>query len=253
MGAVRFSLDPELLRCLTGVLPLEVFVETGTFQGDTVQSALPFFKEVHSVELSPAYYAGCRARFEKHPAVTLYHGPSPECLHSLRDRLAGRSALYWLDAHWCQADQTSGFQAQCPLLEELAAVGRLNETSLVLIDDARLFLAPPLGLHDVGQWPVLGQVLDGLKALSGRHEVMVLNDVILYYPLAARGAVLDYARRCGFDWLTAADKQRDYDLLLEQLIEKDALIHKLSERLRKKNYLRVRLGEIWRKVFRRAG
>ena len=50
MGAVHFSIDDRLLARLTELLPLEVFVETGTFEGDTVDAALTYFDELHTIE-----------------------------------------------------------------------------------------------------------------------------------------------------------------------------------------------------------
>ena len=43
MGAIHFSLDAGLLAFLKEQLPLEVFVETGTFTGDTLRLAAKFF------------------------------------------------------------------------------------------------------------------------------------------------------------------------------------------------------------------
>ena len=36
MGAVHFSIDPRLLARLRDLLPLKVFVETGTYEGESV-------------------------------------------------------------------------------------------------------------------------------------------------------------------------------------------------------------------------
>lgn len=61
----------------------------------------------------------------------------------------------------------------------------------MLIDDARLFLAPPPPPHDREQWPSFMQVMDALRA---RHEryVTVFEDVIVAVPLSARATVEDY-------------------------------------------------------------
>ena len=52
MGAVFFSLDRRLVDFLQQALPLPVFVETGTFRGDTIAEVADRFDEVHTVELS---------------------------------------------------------------------------------------------------------------------------------------------------------------------------------------------------------
>ena len=56
MGAVNFSLSPDLVQALTEALPLEVLVETGTFEGETIAGVLSRFHEIYSVELSSHYF-----------------------------------------------------------------------------------------------------------------------------------------------------------------------------------------------------
>jgi hypothetical protein len=198
MGAVSFSLDIRLVEQLKKVLPLDVFVETGTFKGDTIQSVLPFFRKLVTVELSPQLWKDAAARFAGESRVEVLLGSSPEFLSAV-DHDA--SVLFWLDAHWCIAENTSGEHSQCPLLDEIRAIGRLAEHSVLLIDDARLFLAPPPEPHDVAQWPTFEQIDRALRELSSRHELMIVNDIIAFFPASVRESVIAYARRCGVDWL----------------------------------------------------
>ena len=143
MGAVSFSLDHRLVTELQSALPLRVLFETGTFQGDTVAELQSYFDEVVSVELSESLCIEAVERFKSYPHVKILKGNSSEQLHVLQDELKDTGVLYWLDAHWCAATNTAGELSQCPLLEELQAIGKLNSKSVILIDDARLFLATP--------------------------------------------------------------------------------------------------------------
>ena len=52
MGAVFFRSIAVCLHFLQQALPLPVFVETGTFRGDTIAEVADPFDEVHTVELS---------------------------------------------------------------------------------------------------------------------------------------------------------------------------------------------------------
>lgn len=216
MGAVNFSIDLGLVEALKKALPLNVFVETGTFRGDTVELVKNLFGEVHTVELSTEYYEAARARFAGLGHIDLVHGDSAAVLTDWAPRLRERSVLYFLDAHWCVADATVGESSQCPLLSEIEAIRRLNADSLVIIDDARLFLAPPPAPHEISQWPSLNEVIGALQKLSDDHLVMVLNDNILFYPHAAKEAVLYYGHAHGVDWLSILHKTRDYDNLRRQ-------------------------------------
>lgn len=234
MGAVSFSIDPELVTALKKTLPLDVFVETGTFRGDTVERVKDHFREIHTVELSPEYYEAARSRFGARANIDLVQGDSAAVLAAWAPGLHDKSVLYFLDAHWCVADNTAGEASQCPLLNEIRSIGQLNAESLIVIDDARLFLAPPLAPHEISQWPGFNEVLDALRVISPAHRVMVLNDNIVFFPPAASDAVREYARHAGTDWLAVTSKIRDYDNLrtqfdgaLRQLEEKERVAHEL--------------------------
>jgi hypothetical protein len=228
MGAVNFSLSPELVGALKEALPLEVLVETGTFRGDSIAGLAGDFREVHSVEMSEEYYAHARKRLAALPHVHLALAHSPDFLRDLRPRLGNRAVLYFLDAHWCVASDVAGTESQCPLLDEIAAIGRLGESSAILIDDARLFLAPPPEPHEVGQWPSFDQIDSALRKLSPAHELMVVNDVMVFHPRSARAAVNAFARKHGLDWLRAVQSIVELE---ESIRDRDALQVMLKERL----------------------
>jgi hypothetical protein len=203
LGAIFFSIDLELVHVLQRALPLGVFVETGTFKGDTAHSVAPFFERVYTIELSDSLFPSAAARFEQLPHVSVIHGDSPNVLRQMHESLRGRAVLYWLDAHWC-GPYTGGETRECPLLEELQAIASLNHRSVVLIDDARLFLSPPPPPHDPQQWPTLLQVVGQISKLGATHELWIINDVMLFVPAAARSAVIEYSRTRGIDLLTLA-------------------------------------------------
>ena len=198
MGAIHFSVDPELVGALRRVLPLRVFFETGTFRGDTAAAVAPEFEKVHTVEVSVPVHARAAARLSAYRNVSVILGNSPAVLRELGGQLASASVLYWLDAHWC-GGETGGAQQECPLLAELDAIGTLNSQSAVLIDDARLFLAPPPEPHAIDQWPLLEEVVGHLRRLSRTHKLWIINDVFVFVPPAAFEAVIRYGRARGVD------------------------------------------------------
>lgn len=247
---MTFSLDPRLLQMLQTILPLDVFIETGTFMGEAVETAAPYFKEIFSVEFSPEYYQKAAEKFKNNAAINIVQGNSAEVLANIAAKAQHRPVFYWLDAHWCVADKTAGKYSQCPLLQELQVIQSLNEQSIIAIDDARLFLAPPPIPHEILHWPSFDSILKTLYNLSDKHSVIVLNDNILFVPKAIEAAFGDYAYNNGIDWLNALDKGRDYDKLLVQLQEKEELIHKLSiiceERMSVISKLQVKFANIFK-------
>jgi hypothetical protein len=226
MGAVTFSIDVALVECLREALALDVFVETGTFEGEAVERVRGLFEEVHTIELSVPHYERAKARFASEANVRVYHGDSREVLRSLREQLEPRRVLYWLDAHWCGETEGSNAPTQCPLLGELDAIGRLNQESVVLIDDARLFLATPPEPQDVADWPRLDDVLRRLAALSRAHELMVINDVITFFPSSLVARVSSFAHLRGFDLL--ATIHRLEELEQETRILRDVAAERLA-------------------------
>lgn len=205
MGAINFSIDSSLIELLVRELPLQVFVETGTFKGDSLRTALRFFKECHSVELSPEYYAAAVKSFEGCDKAHLHMGESPAWLRKEKERFAASPTLFWLDAHWCAAEQTAGENAQSPLLAELDAIGSLHPQSVVLIDDARLYLAPPPAPHRASDWPDFHSIVQSLLRLSSNHRLMVLNDVLVFYPAGLQSKLAHFAYEDGVDWLHLAN------------------------------------------------
>src|SRR5207247_7033681 len=121
---------------------------------------------IYSSELSEKYFRKASKRFEGADSVYLFHEESAKFLKDLRPALKDSSVLYWLDAHWCAEDETEGNQWQCPLLDELNEISTLNSRSVLLIDDARLFLSPPSLPHDMSQWPSFDSIVRKLLGLS---------------------------------------------------------------------------------------
>ncbi len=224
MGDIKFSIDTGLVEALKSVLPLEVFVETGTFEGDAIRLARPYFDVIHSIELSPEYFAIAKSKFGDDKGVHLYLGDSAKMLAGLQPVFSGKSALFWLDAHWCVAQDTGGEKSQCPLLEEIRSIGTLNDESAIMIDDARLFTSPPPRPHEISQWPRLDQVIDALRSAGKDHELKIFNDVIVLAPRKANQALTDYMTRNTVTLLEIKDRADGYYILDAQLKEKHAEI-----------------------------
>ncbi|MGB8854114.1 MAG: hypothetical protein WCC69_11165 [Pirellulales bacterium] len=213
MGAIHFSIDPVLAALLAKRLELTVFIETGTFKGDSVAAVRPSFEELHTCELSPELHAAATQRFANDPAVHCHLGSSPDRLRALAAIHARHPVMYWLDAHWCSAAQTAGEESQCPLLEELEAIAPLHPESIVWIDDARYFMAPPTAPLEARGWPTFQQVLDCLQSLSTQHHLVFANDTILFHPARIAGEVATYLHTQGADWLAIAHASRLTDEL----------------------------------------
>lgn len=201
MGAISFSLDENLLAFFKRELPLKVFAETGTFKGDSLEMARKYFERAYSVEASAPLHEKARERFKSVKDVQLHLGDSPSFLRQHQQEFSQQATLFWLDAHWCNADQTSGESSQSPLLGELTAIGTLHRDSVVLIDDARLYLCAPPAPHRFDNWPDLHAIITELLKLSATHRLLIFNDVFIFYPGSLQAAMAAYAHQHGTDWL----------------------------------------------------
>lgn len=168
-------------------------VESGTYRGSTAQSLGSIFESVTTIELSPALARLAGQRLEAMEHVHVRQGSSREALPEIVRDLPG-PALYWLDAHW-SGDETVGEDEECPLLEEIRAIDAepISANSVILIDDARLFMGPPPPPHKREAWPTIAQVVDALREIHDRY-IAILEDVVVAVPPELQEVVDTYWR-----------------------------------------------------------
>jgi hypothetical protein len=121
-----------------------VFVETGTYRGASVLSAIEAgFDRIYSIEIDDQLYEEARQRFADYITsgkVILLHGDSAQKLPEIIER-EKELCTFWLDAHSQKFNfdnETLGAE-NCPIffeLDTIAKSGRNDHT--ILIDDVRL-------------------------------------------------------------------------------------------------------------------
>lgn len=110
----------------------ESYIETGAFEGYSIQLALDsgFFK-IYAIELIEHYYKHCVDRFVNEPKVQMILGDSSLKLKEVLDNNPNMPFTYWLDAH--MSDST-------PLITELEMILSRNiNGELIYVDDMRLY------------------------------------------------------------------------------------------------------------------
>lgn len=184
MGATQLGIPDSLaLRYQNGC---RIFVETGTYKGGSAVWATDHFQHVYSIEgYRPRFEKTAAALVGKHKNLTLIFGDS-------RDELARvivhieQPIFYWLDAHWLGEGAHDSGGDECPLRQELNAIAHhpYAAQSVIFIDDARLFLAPPPYPHDPAQWMAYPEIERELRRLP--RQVWVDQDVIIAVPEVLR-------------------------------------------------------------------
>ena len=113
--------------------PNVFFIETGTFRGDAVRSAIwEGFPVIISIEKAEYYFDYCQVIFNQFPNVHLLLGDSGELLKEVM-AIVNVPATFWLDAHYSWQNTTKG---PSPLFKELEAINSHEvKTHSILIDD----------------------------------------------------------------------------------------------------------------------
>ena len=122
--------------------PGGVWVETGTYRGDTTAFLAAEASHVHSIEPSLELVVRAKERFRNTGNVTIHHGLSEDVLPSLLEDLRGPEPIsFWLDGHY-SAGVTFKGPLDTPIRAELEQVGQLlqsRDDATVLVDDTRCF------------------------------------------------------------------------------------------------------------------
>lgn len=117
----------------------EIFIETGTYQGDMIHAVKKKFNQIYSIELNEALYRNAKKRFVKNNHISIIYGDSTVQLKIILPNI-DKPCLFWLDAHYSGGSTAKG-DLETPIMEEMNLI--LNHSNLkhiILIDDARLFI-----------------------------------------------------------------------------------------------------------------
>lgn len=197
MGIVRMGPPTELIVKLQAAHNLRYFVETGTYLGQTAYWASQFFEQVVTIEFSQSLYEQAIAQYAHVPNLACRYGHTRDQLEQLVPQLEA-PALFWLDAHW-SGGETYGETDECPLLDEIETINQSKFEHFILIDDARLFTAPPPPPHQIQQWPNITAILQALNAATGDRYIVIIGDAIVAVPIAARVLVADYCQQAALN------------------------------------------------------
>ena len=149
---IHTNFPGQLVARLKQAHQLEYFVETGTAHGDTAELAAIAFDRVWSCDIDPRLVNQSKERLSSYSNVTLSVESSPDFLRRIKPELT-KPTLYWLDAHWCGGRVKPA--KECPLIEEIEAIGSFNGHSVILIDDINLIQSPPPPPHNPNHWPMM--------------------------------------------------------------------------------------------------
>lgn len=126
-------------------IPNAVWLETGTFRGDTTRFLASISPRVISIEPSVFYFQEASKTLAGFHNVELFQGSSEQLFEKLLKSLSGQDVCFWLDGHW-SGEATWCGKNETPILAELATIEFLKDTlagAAVLIDDYRCCWSSP--------------------------------------------------------------------------------------------------------------
>lgn len=164
-------------------IPNAIWVETGTYKGDTSALLAQRADKVYTIEPAEQLYISAKARFQQSPNVEVINGTSEEVFPKLLPTLRG-AINFWLDGHYSTGVTFQGAK-DCPLIEELDSIEKnLKNFSqvVILIDDVRYCANPEV--HQFSGYPKLDVMVEWAKK-NGlywhiEHDTMVIKNRELY-------------------------------------------------------------------------
>lgn len=147
------SLGLDVIRSIHGDNILDtypIFVETGTYLGETIFQMEKFFKILHTIEIKEEFHRIIKSRYTG-DKITFHLGDSSNILNELVDDLTDNT-IFFLDGHWSSGDTGRG-EKDCPLMEEVEAImKKFNHSAILIIDDYRLFGKGPSEKNEIVDW-----------------------------------------------------------------------------------------------------
>lgn len=205
-----------------------IFFETGTYGAETTMAAVPFFKEIYTVELFKPLFEACKEKLKGNNNVHIFNERSPETIARIAPNLKG-TVVFWLDAHYSGEGTALGFEnpndpeAVTAIRAELKAIAQSNiQDCIILIDDIRGFGTKIGATEYIGCWayPTVQELRDMLLIINPMFNIVLIGDILLAY---------DVSKYCPqfSETVEACSKTRFYDgfnLNDDQLIAQEKII-----------------------------
>ena len=113
------------------------FIETGTYNGETIFEIEPLFSNIYTVEYSETLHNRTKSKYTG-DKIKFLLGDSSIVFETLLPTIE-ENCIFFLDGHWSHCD-TGKSSKDCPLEEEITHINTLfKHGAIIIIDDYRLF------------------------------------------------------------------------------------------------------------------
>lgn len=116
-----------------------VFIESGTFMGESTNLASNLFEKVYTIELESSLYNRAVSLFKNKSNIDILFGDTIKLLPNILIK-ESRNSVFWLDGHNSGPGTAVG-EIDFPALQECEIIDQYftGDLGLILIDDVRLF------------------------------------------------------------------------------------------------------------------
>lgn len=148
-----------------------VFIETGTYYGDTVAAVRDMYASVISIEVDEALYLKACQRFAWDKNVRIAHGDCAREMPRILEELQ-EPAVFWLDGHFSGGETGKG-EIEDPILISLNQIATHPiKGHILFVDDARTFDGRE------GR-PDISDVFNCIKKIDSRYIIRIQNDIVV--------------------------------------------------------------------------
>lgn len=167
------SIKSAYLRELVETFNIEIIVETGTGNSRTLEKALPYFREIHTIKTPPIVYARTAHKFKNNNHVHVYLGESADVLCKILPIMKGK-ILFILDSH--TDIKTTTRRDFTPIFQEIRAIIACGiNDAVILINNIHYF-------REAG-YPSDRYIRDAILDINGNYQfIMHGNNALAYLP-----------------------------------------------------------------------
>lgn len=174
------SLEKEIIQTIlqSKPVPFPIFVETGTYLGETLQVMEPIFNKLYTIEIKEEFINNVKSRYIG-TKINFICGDSSVELEKLSSVLDDNT-VFFLDGHW-SAGNTGKGEKDCPLYEEVTGIANnFRHTGIIIIDDFRLFGVGPNTTGEICNWEEIKK--DRIVEILGTRVEKVYHFPSVYHP-----------------------------------------------------------------------
>jgi hypothetical protein len=157
---------------------IHVFIETGTYLGNTTSALSDHFNKIYTFEISEDLVKLARKRFEDKKHIQVIHGDSGIELEKILPKI-NEPVIFWLDGHYSEGFlHSKKNNLDTPIIKEIKDIFESNiknEKNIILIDDAFEF-------DGTRGYPTLQELKSLVEKYTNTYEIYVKYNIVFILP-----------------------------------------------------------------------